>query len=196
MGRSVLALLLLVVAVSACRSTAPTPSPTPSPSPTATPSPTPSPTPTATPSPSPSPTPTPTPTLDPLATPTPLPTGGPGAYLAVKSFEDALLAGRYETAWGMLGKGSQATWGSLGSFQKERAAFLAKAGPTYEEEPNPTNTLSLVQWIDGTSWGLSIDRAHACLVTVTWTALADNTAAVEIWVANPVPGGWNLYKAH
>ncbi len=190
MGRSVLAWLLLIAAVAACQGTAPTPSP----SPTATPSPTPSPSPTATPSPTPSPT--PTPTLDPLATPTPLPTGAPGAYAAVKSFEDALLAGNYEAAWEMLGKGSQSTWGAVQSFQKERSAFLATAGTTYKEQLSPTNTLSLVQWIEGTSWGPGIDRANAYLISVTWAALADNKAAVEIWVANPVPGGWKLYKTH
>jgi hypothetical protein len=192
MGRSVVTLVLLIAAVSACQGTFPTPSPSPSPSPTATPSATPSPTPTETAS----PTPTPTPTLDPLATPTPLPTDAPGAYAAVRSYEDALLAGQYEAAWGMLGKGSQGTWGSLESFEKERSAFLATAGTAYKEQIHPDNTLPLSQWIEGTTWGPGINQAKAYLISVTWTALADNKAAVEIWVANPVPGGWKLYKAH
>ncbi len=192
MGRLVVTLVLLIAAVSACQGTFPTPSPSPSPSPT--------PSPTATPSPTPSPTPTktasPTPTLDPLATPTPLPTDAPGAYAAVRSYEDALLAGRYEAAWGMLGKGSQGTWGSLESFGKERSAFLATSGTAYKEQIHPENTLSLSQWIEGTTWGSGINQAKAYLISVTWTALADDTGAVEIWVANPVPGGWKLYKAH
>ncbi len=191
MGRSilgsVLAVFLLVSAAAACQGTAPTPSPSPTPTPTPTATPSPTPTPTATPSPS--------PTIDPKATPTPLPTGAPGAFFAVRKYEDAIVAGEYAKAWGLLGKVTQAKWGNLAAFQKDRAAFVATAGVDYREELSPPNTLTLKQWIEGLSWASSIDQAHAYLVSVKWTFFTSDTAGWEIWVANPGKTGWLLYQA-
>lgn len=189
MGRSILssalALLLVVAALSACQGPTPTPSPSPTPTPTATPSPTPSPTPT--------PTPLPTPTTDPNATPTPLPTAGPGAFFAVRNYEEALLAGDYAKAWAMIGKGSQGKWGTLAAFQKERAAFLATSGTEYREELSPTNTLTLKQWLEGVPWAPSIDLAHAYLISVKWTSVASQDAGWEIWAVTRAKTGWLLY---
>jgi hypothetical protein len=192
MGRSILAstlaLFLAVATVSACQGTAPTRSPSPTPVPTATPSPTPSPTPTEGPS--------PTPTLDPNATPTPLPTGAPGAFFAVKNYEDALIAADYAKAWALLGKATQGRWSTLTAFQKERATFLVTAGDAYREELNPTNTLTLRDWMESAPWAAGIDQAHACLVSVKWTSFTSPYAGWEIWVVNPTKTGWALFQAH
>jgi len=191
MGRSilgsVLAIFLLVSAAAACQGTAPTSSP--SPTPTAIPTATPSPTPTATPTVSPSAT------IDPNTSPTPLPTGAPGAFFAVRKYEDALVAGDYAKAWGLLGKGTQAKWGNVAAYQTNRAAFLATSGVDYREELSPPNTLTLSQWIEGLAWASSIDRAHAYLISVKWTHFTSETAGWEIWVASPVKTGWLLYQA-
>jgi hypothetical protein len=111
----------------------------------------------------------------------------------VRAYEDALLAGDYSRAWAMLGKGSQAHWGTLAAFQKERAAFLATSGSEYREELSPTNTLTLRQWIEGATWATQIDQAHAYLISVKWTSFASPYAGWEIWVANPGKTGWLLY---
>lgn len=190
MGRSIVAsVLALVLVVAACQSATPTPSPSPSPSPT--------PSPTASPSPTPSPTatPSPSPTVNPNATPTALPTGGPGAFYAVRNYEQDLLAGDYAKAWALLSKSSQSLsrWGTLAGFTKERAAFLATSGTAYNEELSPTNTLTLRQWIEGTSWQPQINVANAYLVSVKWTSITAAYAGWEIWVVNPTKTGWSLY---
>ena len=191
MGRSflmcVLAAVLALAAIAACQSVTPTPSPSPTPEPTATPSPTPSS--------SPTPIPSPTVTVDPNATPTLLPTGGPGAFMAVKAYEDYLLSGSYTKAWALLAKNSQAQWGSLAKFQTERAKFLETAGTEYEEELSPTNTLTLPQWMEGRGW-TAVNVEKAFLVSVHWTGVPDPYAGWEIWVVNPTKTGWLLYRAH
>jgi hypothetical protein len=193
MGRSVLAftltLLLVIAAVSACQSTTPTPTPTDTPPPSV-----------AAPTPLVSPTEviasTPTPTPDPNAGPTPLPTGAPGAFFAVRKYEDALLAGDYNKAWSLLGKGTQNHWGTVAAFKKDRSAFLATAGTAYQEELSPTNTLTLRQWVEGASWMLSIDQTRAYVISVKWPALTDPNKGWEIWVASPSQTGWLIYLAH
>jgi len=35
---------------------------------------------------------------------------------------------------------------------------------------------------------------HAVLVEVDWTKLAGNNAGWEVWVVNPIPGGWQLFE--
>ena len=96
----------------------------------------------------------------------------------MRKYEDALVAGDYAKAWGLLGKGTQAKW-----------------GVDYREELSPPNTLTLSQWIEGLAWASSIDRAHAYLISVKWTHFTSETAGWEIWVASPVKTGWLLYQA-
>jgi hypothetical protein len=191
MGRSlamsILAAALAAVTLAGCQGTTPTPSPSPTPEPTATPSPTPTPEPT--------PTPSPTVTIDPNATPTPLPTGGPGAYMAVKAYEDSLLAGDFARAWALLSKNSQARWGTLAKFSDERATYLQTTGTEYDEELNPPNTLSIPQWMEGRGWS-SVDPQKAFLVSIHWKAFADPNLGWEIWIVMPVKTGWQLYQAH
>lgn len=186
MGRSVLACLLTLVvmagSVVGCGATA-TPSPKPTPTPTATPLPTPSPTPEITPSPS--------PTVDPNLTPTPMPTGGPGAFAVVKAYEDDLLAGDFARAWARIGKTSQAHWGSFSGFQTDRTKFLATSGTAFQEELDPTNTLTIPQWLEGHNFPVDLTKAH--LVSIHWTSLADPNAGWEIWILSPVKTGWAMF---
>jgi hypothetical protein len=134
----------------------------------------------------------PTPTIDPLATPTPFPTGGPGAFLAVRNYEDALLAGSWAKAYAMLGKGTQTRWGgTLAKFQANRIKYLADKGSAFREELDPTDTLTLNQWIEGR--GFTVDVAKAHLVSIKWTAIPD-PQGWEVWVVTPTKTGtWVLY---
>ena len=136
--------------------------------------------------------------MNPNATPSALPTGGPGAFYAVRNYEQDLLAGDYAKAWALLSKSSQsyARWGTLAKFTAERSAFLATSGTAYQEELSPTNTLTLRQWIEGANWQPQIDQAHAYLVSVKWSSITTAYAGWEIWVVNPTKTGWVLYEAH
>jgi hypothetical protein len=96
----------------------------------------------------------------------------------------------------LLGKGSQARWPNVAAFGKDRAAFLATAGTSYNEELSPPNTLTIRQWIEGLPWASQIDQAHAYLLSVKWTSFADPTAGWEIWIATPSKTGWLLYQTH
>jgi hypothetical protein len=97
----------------------------------------------------------------------------------------------------MLGTQDQATRGMLTGYTSERSAYMKSAGSKYTAVANPTDVMSLTDWIAGmpTAEQKPIDAAHAVLVEVTWAKLAGNNAGWEIWVVNPVPGGWELYEA-
>jgi hypothetical protein len=188
LASTMLAAAFLVAACSSGTATPPATA-TPSPAPSATPSPaTPAPPPTATPTAAPTTTPTPT-----VPTATPFPTGVPGAVDFVKAYEDALIAGDFAAAWSMLGPNAGA-WTDYASFVTERTMYLKTAGAKYTTVANPSGSLSLADWLNGTSFAASIDKSHAVLVQVTWTALAKNDAGWEMWVVNPTPTGWELYE--
>jgi hypothetical protein len=182
-----LAFCLLAAGCQSAASTLPALSPAPvaSPSPSASPS--------AAPTALPAPTATPSPTQ--TATPTPLPTGVPGALAFVQAYEDALLTGNFDQAWSMIAPGSMAG-ATLDSYTAERTAFLQTSGKGYAVVANPPDSMPLAGWLNGQPFAAQIDQAHAVLVKVTWTALADNNAGWEMWVVNPVSGGagWELYE--
>ena len=168
----------------------------PTPAPTATPAPTPAST--VAPTVALAATPTPAPTATPAPTPTPPPTkfttGVPGALAFVKLYEDALVAGQYPQAWAMLAPGMQKALTSIAAYTSERKAYLASAGKAYTEEANPPSSMSMSDWLLGTTFTPSIDQPNAVLVQVTWTALAKNNAGWEMWLVNPTTSGWELYK--
>lgn len=183
-------LACLVAAVSACNANAASPSPAPTPTPAATPTTTPAPTPT----PLPTATPTAAPTPTPAATPTPTATGVPGAIAVVQAYENALIGAKYDKAWSMLAPDYQATVGSQESYVQERTEFMATAGKGYNTVANPTDIMPLTDWLKGLSFAAKIDKAHAVLVEVTWTALASTNAGLEVWIVNPTSTGWELYE--
>ena len=181
-----------VLLAAACTPATASPTPTPTFAATATPAPTATPTATV------AATPTPTQTATPAPTPTPAPTkfttGVPGALAFVKLYEDALVAGQYAQAWAMLAPGMQKTLISVAAYTTERKAYLASAGKAYTEEANPPSTMSMSDWLSGTSFTPSIDQPNAVLVQVIWTALAKNNAGSEMWIVNPTISGWELYE--
>jgi hypothetical protein len=128
-----------------------------------------------------------------LATPTPLPTAEPGAAAAITNYEEYVQAGRFADAWAMIGKGSQAKWGTLAKYTAERTAFLAKAGSQYRIMVDPRDTLPMSDWLDGVAWVSFIDQPNAFIITVEWLTVTDPAKQWEIWVATPVAGGWQLY---
>jgi hypothetical protein len=109
------------------------------------------------------------------------------------AYEDSLIAGNYAQAWSMLAPDGVGG-GTLATYTVERKAYLASAGEAYPVEANPKDALSLPDWLSGTPFAASVDKAHAVLIRVWWTALAGNNAGWEMWVVNPISGGWALYE--
>jgi hypothetical protein len=192
MRRFLITATAAVFLAAACSSATASPTPAPSIAITAAPAPT------ATPTAAVAATPTPAPTATPAPTPTPAPTkfttGVPGALAFVKLYEDALVAGQYPQAWAMLAPGMQKTLTSVAAYTTERKAYLASAGKAYTEEANPPSSMSMSDWLLGTTFTPSIDQPNAVLVQVTWTALAKNNAGWEMWLVNPTASGWELYE--
>jgi hypothetical protein len=180
------AALAVVAIVAACGSGGASPSPLPTDAPTAV----------ATAAATPTPTAAATPTPTAVPTPTSFPTGAPGALAFVKAYEDALLAGNYTKAWSMLGPESQANWGPFATYQSERAPYIKTAGPNYTAVADPTDIMSMADWLSGMTWaaGAPVIDSHAVLVEVTWTKIAKEPAGMEVLVVNPIPGGWLLYQ--
>jgi hypothetical protein len=100
-------------------------------------------------------------------------------------------------AWAMLGPEWQAAWPSFSAYATDRAGWIKSAGPKYTAVANPPKILSLADWLSSMTWPKAtptIDMAHAVLVEVDWTKLAGNNAGWEVWVVNPIPGGWQLFE--
>ena len=77
------------------------------------------------------------------------------------------------------------------------SGWIKSAGPKYTAVANPQKILSLADWLSSMTWPKAtptIDMAHAVLVEVDWTKLAGNNAGLEVWVVNPIPGGWKLFE--
>jgi hypothetical protein len=117
----------------------------------------------------------------------------PGALDFVQAYENALVGRHYDKAWSMLAPGYQAILGSQTAYTEERTEFVNSAGKGYTAVANPTDIVPLATWLKGQTFASAIDKAHAVLVEVTWTSLAANNAGMEVWVVNPVAGGWELY---
>jgi hypothetical protein len=115
----------------------------------------------------------------------------------MKTYEDALIAGQYATAWAMLGPEWQASYGSLSAFTTSVQELRNGEGTAYTLAANPSTIMSLADWLSSMQWPAAtpvIDVAHAVLVEVDWTKLKGNNAGWEVWVVNPVPGGWELFE--
>jgi hypothetical protein len=94
----------------------------------------------------------------------------------------------------MLAPGYQAVIGDESRYTTERAEFRETSGKGYNAVANPTDIPPLADWIKGQPYAASINKAHAVLVKVTWTALSSSNAGWEVWVVNPIPTGWELYQ--
>ena len=141
------------------------------------------------------PTPSPTPALSP--TPTAWPTGTPGALAYMKAYEDDIVAGNCSTAWTMLDAVWQANWKSEADFTTSCNAQPDSDGTAYTLTANPSNTMGLADWLSGMAYPgptPSVDMAHAVLVEVDWTKLQGNNAGWDMWVCNPVSGGWEIFQ--
>jgi hypothetical protein len=138
-----------------------------------------------------------TPTATPAPTPTAWPTGIPGALAYVKAYEDAIVAGDCKTAWNMLDAVWQANWTDEGAFDTACSQQVASTGETFFLTANPSNMMGLADWLSGMAYPgptPTVDMAHAVLVEVDWTKLQGNNAGWDMWVANPVPGGWEIFQ--
>jgi hypothetical protein len=182
--RIALVAALVATLVAACQSHTSTPQPTPAATPSATlPA---SPSASASPSPSAAPSPAPSASAGPTS-------GAASAAQALRTYEDSLLAGNYQKAWNLLSSTTRSRWASTDAFTKDRTAYLARAGTRYTMEISPGNTLSMSEWLVGISWASKIDQKNAYLFSVRWSGFADDPSRAEIWIANPIFTGWELY---
>jgi hypothetical protein len=169
-----------------------TPAATATAAPTDTPAATPTPTAavTATPAPTDAPTPTPVVTAAPAAC-----LSGPGCALGVmQTYIGYQTKSNFVAAWAMLSAWQQSVFGSEASFATTQKAFLPTMKKGASLTANPKGYMSLADWIAGQPYESSIHKATAQLVLVEWVALQGNNAGWEMWVVNPIAGGWELYQ--
>jgi hypothetical protein len=191
MKRITMAAVAVCLIASACNSSTASPSITPDPAATATPTISPAtPSPTATAGPSDSPTATPTPAV----TSSPLPTGVAGALEFMQQYENSLVGTHYDKAWSMLAPGYQALVGPESKYVNDQAEFMESAGKGYNVVANPADVAALAEWLKNQPFASAIDRAHAVVVEVTWSALATANRPAQVWIVNPTPSGWELYE--
>jgi hypothetical protein len=129
------------------------------------------------------------------ATPTPSATSQPSdparARALIDSYEAALVAGKWQTAFDMLAPGSPTRAMGLAAYAAERAAYYTSVAGQYalgaptRDVPDWTTYAPL---IDGA------DVARAYLVEVDYPALSGNNAGYEQFVIGPDAGGtWRIW---
>jgi hypothetical protein len=127
-------------------------------------------------------------------TPTPTPTASSSEEAAARSlldqYERALIAGNWQTAFGLLASTSLTSEAGLAEFASERSAFFATAGDRYVLGASSPVT-------DWASYGSTVegaDRDHAYLVEVDYPALSGNNAGFEQFVVAWDPtGAWRIW---
>jgi hypothetical protein len=144
---------------------------------------------TANPSPSPavaSPVPTPT-------APSPIASPDVGAAVElVDRYLKALYAGDYETAWAMLGHGSQEGYGSLAAFRLNMGGYLQGAGSQYRLIPSPKDVAPLETWLPAAREP-RLDPAQVVLVEVDYLALSGNNAGWQLYLVGPLDNRLQLW---
>ena len=137
--------------------------------------------------PSPSATVTPTPPAQ-----TPSPADVAAAKQAVTNYTAVLVRGDYAAAYAMLGREAQTHFGSLASFTYDERAFFQSVAGRYAVTAQPSDAGPITNWL-ATTYGASIDLAHAVLVEVTYPGLAGNNAGYTLFIVNPTATGLRLY---
>ena len=149
----------------------------------------------ATPSPSASASASPTPSATPVpsTSPTPAVTDADMAVAAVTTYEQALAALDFQTAWNLRATPSQAGQ-TLESFSTERSQFLASSKGTFELKAPDHKSADIEPWLaPGVTDG--IDPARTYLIEVDFPALAGNNAGYEIFLVSPdTAGNWRLWE--
>ncbi|MGA2512136.1 MAG: hypothetical protein ABSG37_00755 [Candidatus Limnocylindrales bacterium] len=112
----------------------------------------------------------------------------------MKAYLDHQIVGDYASAWAMLSPAMQSSWQTLAAFTIAEAGFQPTAKEGYTLTANPKDYMSLTDWLAGQPFASAIDTQNAVLILVQWTALPNNNAGWEMWVANPTPAGWELYE--
>ncbi len=126
------------------------------------------------------------------ASPPESPLSGDAASAAqtVRTYLDALTAGRYQDAWQVLAPSAQQAWGSEQNFATERGAFYASAGATVVLSAPDNLPQTLGEWIPPNFDG---DRQRAYVVNVDHPVIETN-ASREVLVAAPdSSGAWHLW---
>jgi hypothetical protein len=108
----------------------------------------------------------------------------------VDRYEAALVAGKWQTAFGLLAPTSLTHQAGLAEFSSERAAFFDSVKGRY----------TVVDPVPATDWATygplvgGADRTRAWLIEVDYPALAGNNAGYEQFVVAPDSGGtWRIW---
>jgi len=123
---------------------------------------------------------------------TPTPADVAAAKQAVTTYTADLVRGDYAAAYPMLGPEAQAHFGSLSSFTYDQRAFFQSVAGRFTVTPQPSDVGLITDWLP-TTYGASIDLAHAVLVEVTYPAMAGNNAGYSLFIVNPTATGLRLY---
>ena len=190
-----IALLLLVsVAAGACVGQAVALAPAAAPTPVATARATPTP---QAPEPvvAPSPRPTTTPARTPAPTPAPAITDAVRVKRLIHRYQDALIAGEWRTAWGMLAPAHRAAIGSLADYRYERQAFYRSVDGRYAVGTPTHSASALARWLPPSPSSLGANLKRGYIVRVTYPALAGNNAGWEVFLVAPtLTGRWAIWE--
>ena len=139
----------------------------------------------------PSPRPTPTPTR----TPAPAVTDSVRVRRLIHRYQDALIAGEWTTAWGMLAPAHRAVIGSLADYRYERRAFYRSVDGRYAVGTPTHSASTLGKWLPPSPSSLGANLKRGYIVRVTYPALAGNNAGWEVFLVAPtLTGQWAIWE--
>jgi hypothetical protein len=108
----------------------------------------------------------------------------------VNRYETALVAGNWQTAFGLLAPSSLTHEAGLDAFASERAAFFVSVAGRYVVG----DPASATDWANYGPVTAGADRSRAWFIEVEYPALSNNNAGYEQFVVAPDSGGaWRIW---
>lgn len=143
----------------------------------------------------PSPQATTTPARTPAPTPAPAITDAVRVRRLIHRYQDALIAGEWRTAWGMLAPAHRAAIGSLADYRYERQAFYRSVDGRYAVGTPTHSASALAKWLPPSPSSLGANLKRGYIVRVTYPALAENNAGWEVFLVAPtLTGRWAIWE--
>jgi hypothetical protein len=114
------------------------------------------------------------------------------ASLVARAYVEELIAGRYADAWTRLAPRSQALWGSVEPYARERAAFYRGAGPEYRLSAPDSSEAALAAWLPA---GFDGDRLRASVLELEYVRISGPAGLSVLVVAPDATGSWRIWIA-
>jgi hypothetical protein len=117
------------------------------------------------------------------------------ARSVARTYERALVGGRWRAAWTVLSSADQALRGTLAAFASERAAYFTSVAGRYTLSRAHHDPATLRRWTSSPDLVRGANLKRAYIVQADYPALANNNAGFEVLLVAPnARGAWRIWE--